>query len=124
MKGLESGGYRFSASDRPRISARGTVACRARAKARPRSVTPGTVKTSAVFVPGGFRQMTYVPRDELRLEAQAGNHLDERHNVISPSGPTRSRAKQCLSRGARATVRSGLRPSSLSRFGLRSMIGT
>jgi hypothetical protein len=48
------------------------------------------VKVSEVFVPGGFPNVTYVPREELQLEAQVRDYLEERHKVLSLSGPTKS----------------------------------
>jgi hypothetical protein len=48
------------------------------------------VRLTDVFVPGGFPRITYVPRDELKLEAQVQDYLDERHKVLSLSGPTKS----------------------------------
>jgi hypothetical protein len=48
------------------------------------------MKVNAVFVPGGFPQITYVPREELQLETHVRDYLDERHKVLSLSGPTKS----------------------------------
>jgi hypothetical protein len=43
-----------------------------------------------VFVPGGLPSYTYVPRDELNLERTVRDYLDERHRILSLSGPTKS----------------------------------
>ena len=41
-------------------------------------------------MPGGFPEVTYVPRDELQLETKLRDYLDERFKVLSLSGPTKS----------------------------------
>jgi len=43
-----------------------------------------------VFVPGGLPTVTYNPRVELNLEQRVRDYLDERHRVLSVSGPTKS----------------------------------
>jgi hypothetical protein len=43
-----------------------------------------------VFVPGGLPSITYNPRSELRLEEHVRDYLDERHKILSLSGPTKS----------------------------------
>lgn len=43
-----------------------------------------------VFVPGGFPEITYVPRDELQLERRLNDYVAERFKVLSLSGPTKS----------------------------------
>ena len=48
------------------------------------------MKLQEVFVPGGLPSVTYVPRKALRLEQQVGDYLEERHKVLSLSGPTKS----------------------------------
>lgn len=48
------------------------------------------VKASKVFVPGGRPTLTYVPRAELALERSVEDYLDERHKVLSVSGPTKT----------------------------------
>jgi hypothetical protein len=48
------------------------------------------MRTSDVFVPGGFPEITYVPRDELQLEEKLQDYLAERYKVLSLSGPTKS----------------------------------
>lgn len=46
-------------------------------------------EVSEVFVPGGFPEVTYVPRDELQLEERLHDYLEERFKVLSLSGPTK-----------------------------------
>ena len=41
-------------------------------------------------MPGGRPTFTYNPRAELRLEQQVEDYLDERHRVLSVSGPTKT----------------------------------
>jgi hypothetical protein len=48
------------------------------------------MRVGDVFVPGGFPDITYVPRDELQLEERFRDYLDERYKVLSLSGPTKS----------------------------------
>jgi len=48
------------------------------------------MRVGDVFVPGGFPEVTYVPRDELQLEERVRDYLDERYKVLSLSGPTKS----------------------------------
>jgi predicted ATP-dependent Lon-type protease len=48
------------------------------------------MRVGEVFVPGGFPEVTYVPRDELQLEERVRDYLDERFKVLSLSGPTKS----------------------------------
>jgi hypothetical protein len=43
-----------------------------------------------VFVPGGQPTVTYNPRSALRLEEKVRDYLDERHRILSVSGPTKS----------------------------------
>jgi hypothetical protein len=43
-----------------------------------------------VFVAGGLPRVTYVARDELRLETRLRAYLDERHRILSLTGPTKS----------------------------------
>ena len=54
--------------------------------AEPRDV----VKASRVFVPGGRPTITYVPRAKLDLERRLDDYVDERHKVLSVSGPTKT----------------------------------
>lgn len=54
-------------------------------------VDKGTViKAAKVFVPGGLPTLTYVPRSELHLEHRLDEYVDERHKVLSVSGPTKT----------------------------------
>ena len=48
------------------------------------------MRVGEVFVPGGFPEVTYVPRDELQLEEKLRDYLDERFKILSLSGPTKS----------------------------------
>lgn len=50
----------------------------------------GPIKVGNVFVPGGLPTVTYNPRDELGLEEKVRDYLDERHRILSLSGPTKS----------------------------------
>jgi hypothetical protein len=43
-----------------------------------------------VFVPGGLPTVTYDARDELHLEEHLRDYLDERHRILSLSGPTKT----------------------------------
>jgi hypothetical protein len=43
-----------------------------------------------VFVPGGMPTITYNPRASLQLEQRVLDYLDERHRILSLSGPTKS----------------------------------
>jgi hypothetical protein len=43
-----------------------------------------------VFVPGGRPTVTYVPRDELRLEGRIDDYLAEGFRILSVSGPTKT----------------------------------
>jgi hypothetical protein len=49
-----------------------------------------TVAASQVFVAGGLPTVTYNPRADLRLEDRVRDYLDERHKILSVSGPTKS----------------------------------
>lgn len=44
----------------------------------------------SVFVPGGLPTVTYNPRRDLRLEERVTDYLDERHKILSLSGPTKT----------------------------------
>jgi hypothetical protein len=48
------------------------------------------LRAGEVFVPGGLPTVTYNPRTALRLEERARDYLDERHRILSLSGPTKS----------------------------------
>ncbi len=48
------------------------------------------LRVSDVFVPGGFPDVTYVPRNELQLEERVRDYVEERYKVLSLSGPTKS----------------------------------
>ncbi|MDP9343000.1 MAG: GspE family protein [Actinomycetota bacterium] len=48
------------------------------------------VSASQVFVAGGLPTVTYNPRADLRLEDRLRDYLDERHKILSVSGPTKS----------------------------------
>ena len=50
----------------------------------------GMASVGEVFVPGGLPSVTYNPREELQLEERVADYLDERHKVLSLSGPTKS----------------------------------
>ena len=43
-----------------------------------------------MFVPGGSAKITYNPRESLKLEERVRDYLDERHKILSLSGPTKS----------------------------------
>lgn len=49
-----------------------------------------TSRVGKVFVPGGRPTITYVPRTDLELEERVTDYLDERHKVLSVSGPTKT----------------------------------
>jgi integrase len=46
------------------------------------------VRVGEVFVPGGLPKITYNPRKDLKLEQRVRDYLDERHKILSLSGPT------------------------------------
>ena len=48
------------------------------------------VRVTEVFVPGGQPTITYVPRSNLGLEQHVRDYLEERHRILSISGPTKS----------------------------------
>lgn len=45
------------------------------------------VSAGQVFVAGGLPTVTYNPRADLRLEDRLRDYLDERHKILSVSGP-------------------------------------
>jgi hypothetical protein len=47
------------------------------------------ISVNDVFVVGGLPNVTYVPRDELSLEAQLSDYLSERYRLLSLTGPTK-----------------------------------
>jgi hypothetical protein len=47
-------------------------------------------KTSKVFVPGGMPNITYIPRNELELEAQLQEAVESQHKLITVTGQTKS----------------------------------
>lgn len=49
-----------------------------------------TYKVGEVFVPGGMPTVTYNPREDLHLEQQVRDYLDERHKILSLTGPTKT----------------------------------
>jgi hypothetical protein len=49
-----------------------------------------SVVIGQVFVPGGMPTFTYNPRNDLHLEERVLDYLDERHRILSLSGPTKS----------------------------------
>jgi hypothetical protein len=57
-----------------------------------------------VFVPGGLPSITYNPRDSLRLEERVQDYLDERHKILSLSGPTKSGKTVLLKRVVRNPI--------------------
>ena len=57
------------------------------------------LRAGKVFVPGGRPTITYVPRTDLELEEKVSDYLDERHKVLSVSGPTKT-GKTVLLRSA------------------------
>lgn len=48
------------------------------------------MKANKVFVAGGLPVVTYIPRENLRLEEKLGEALDSGHKLISITGPTKS----------------------------------
>ena len=48
------------------------------------------VKSSDVFIAGGFPKITYISRDEYHLESTIVDYLDTRHKILSISGSTKS----------------------------------
>lgn len=46
-------------------------------------------RVGAVFVPGGLPTVTYDARSDLHLEERLRDYLDERHRILSVSGPTK-----------------------------------
>lgn len=48
------------------------------------------LRVGQVFVAGGLPTVTYNPRSQLRLEQQVEDYLDERHRILSVSGPTKT----------------------------------
>jgi hypothetical protein len=48
------------------------------------------VKSSDVFIAGGFPAITYISRDEYQLESTIVDYLDARHKILSISGSTKS----------------------------------
>lgn len=53
-------------------------------------MTQSTVQAGKVFVAGGLPTVTYNPRAQFRLENQVYDYLDERHRILSVSGPTKT----------------------------------
>lgn len=49
-----------------------------------------SLRLGQVFVPGGLPSVTYNPRESLHLEERVRDYLDERHKILSLSGPTKS----------------------------------
>jgi len=52
--------------------------------------SPPPLPVGKVFVPGGLPTVTYNPRSELKLEQRVRDYLDERHRILSVSGPTKT----------------------------------
>jgi len=52
-------------------------------------MNPSPTTVGKVFVPGGLPSITYNPRDSLKLEERVRDYLDERHKILSISGPTK-----------------------------------
>ena len=48
-----------------------------------------SLSVGKVFVPGGQPTITYYPRDSLGLEDKVRDYLEERHKILSVSGPTK-----------------------------------
>ncbi|MBP1782018.1 nicotinamide riboside kinase [Micromonospora sp. HB375] len=48
------------------------------------------VRLGDVFVAGGMPRVTYNPRPSLHLEEKVADYLDERHKILSVSGPTKT----------------------------------
>jgi hypothetical protein len=46
-------------------------------------------RASDVFVPGGLPKITYNPRQSLKLEDRVRDYVEERHKILSLSGPTK-----------------------------------
>lgn len=57
-----------------------------------------------VFVPGGLPSVTYNPRESLGLEERVRDYLDERHKILSLSGPTKSGKTVLLRRVVRNPI--------------------
>jgi hypothetical protein len=49
-----------------------------------------SITLGRVFVPGGMPTITYNPREDLQLEQKVLDYTDERHRILSLSGPTKS----------------------------------
>ncbi|MBG6092620.1 ATP-binding protein [Actinomadura viridis] len=49
-----------------------------------------TVKAGQVFVAGGLPTLTYIKRSQSNLEQKVLDYLDERHRILSVSGPTKT----------------------------------
>lgn len=62
------------------------------------------LKVSSVFVPGGLPTFTYLERRSLGLEQRLGDYLEERHRILSLSGPTKAGKTVLL----RSQIRNGL----------------
>lgn len=54
------------------------------------SVAARRYRLGEVFVPGGRPTITYVPRGDMRLEGEVTSYLDNRHKILSVSGPTKT----------------------------------
>lgn len=48
------------------------------------------MKLKDVFVAGGIPKLTYIPRTHLQLESRLKNGLDEGHQIIALTGPTKT----------------------------------
>jgi hypothetical protein len=48
------------------------------------------LRVGQVFVAGGLPTITYNPRSQLKLEQKVQDYLDERHRILSVSGPTKT----------------------------------
>lgn len=48
------------------------------------------MRLNEVFVAGGFPRITYIPRDEYKLEATMRDYLDTKYKLLSVSGLTKS----------------------------------
>jgi hypothetical protein len=62
------------------------------------------VSAAKVFVAGGLPTVTYNPRSNLRLEDRLRDYLNERHKILSVSGPTKSGKTVLL----RSVIREGI----------------
>jgi hypothetical protein len=62
------------------------------------------LRTGEVFIAGGLPTVTYNPRADLHLEDRVRDYLDERHKILSVSGPTKSGKTVLL----RSVVRFGI----------------